>query len=81
LRSGLNFTLTTDAGEFALIGEVTGVGGYESVEGAAAMMEVFGRSVRVLGLDGLEQAKRASGRIKNLADLAEILEIRRRSTR
>jgi hypothetical protein len=33
----------------------------------------------VLDLDGLERAKRASGRAKDLLDLAEIAEIRRRS--
>ena len=34
--------------------------------------------VRVMGLDDVERAKRAAGRLKDLADLAELLEIRRR---
>jgi hypothetical protein len=42
-------------------------------------MEIYGMQVRVLSLDGLERAKRAAGRLKDLADLAEILEIRRRT--
>jgi hypothetical protein len=32
-----------------------------------------------MDLDGLERAKRAAGRVKDLLDLAEIAEIRRRS--
>ena len=37
---------------------------------------VYGRDVRVLSLDGLERAKRAAGRLKDLADLEEIIRIR-----
>ena len=38
---------------------------------------VYDRDVRVLSLDGLERAKLAAGRLKDLADLEEIQEIRR----
>ena len=31
LRSGLNFTLETTAGDLDLLGEVTGVGGYDQI--------------------------------------------------
>jgi hypothetical protein len=41
-------------------------------------MTLYGREVRVPSLDGLERAKRAAGRIKDIADLAEILELRAR---
>jgi hypothetical protein len=41
-------------------------------------MDLYGQRVLVMSLDGLEQTKRAAGRIKDLADLAEILEIRKR---
>ena len=41
-------------------------------------MDLYGRPVLVLSLDGLERAKRAAGRLKDLSDLAEILEIRKR---
>jgi hypothetical protein len=40
-------------------------------------MSVYDRDVYVLSLDGLERAKRAAGRLKDLADLAEILDLRR----
>jgi len=78
LRSGLNFTLTTEAGDLDLLGEITGVGGYDQLTRGASQLEIYGRLVRVMGLDDLERAKRSAGRLKDLADLAELLEIRRR---
>lgn len=77
LRAGLNFTLTTARGDIDLLGEVTGLGGYRAVDRFAESMVVYERSVRVLNLDGLERAKRAAGRPKDLTDLADILEIRK----
>lgn len=73
LVSGLNFTLTTDAGDFDLLGEVAGVGTYEDVARDADVMELSGHEVLVMSLAALERAKRAAGRIKDLADL-EIIE-------
>ncbi len=73
LASGLNFTLTTDAGDFDLLGEVTGVGMYEEVARDADVMELAGCQVLVMSLSALERAKRSAGRIKDLADL-EIIE-------
>ncbi|HEU5059717.1 MAG TPA: hypothetical protein VFU21_24465 [Kofleriaceae bacterium] len=78
LRSGLNFTLESEAGDIDLLGELTGVGGYDQLAAGADVMELYGHPVRVMSLDALERAKRAAGRLKDLADLAEILEIRRR---
>ena len=78
LEAGLNFTLRSDAGDLDLLGEVTGIGPYLSVVRLSIPMEVYGRDVRVLSLEGLERAKRAAGRLKDLVDIAEIREIRRR---
>ncbi len=78
LRSGLNFTLESKVGDIDLLGELTGIGGYEQLAPQADLMELYGHPVRVMSLDQLEVAKRAAGRLKDLADLAEILEIRRR---
>lgn len=69
LRSGLNFTLVTDAGEIDLLGEVTGLGGYAQALPMSGTLPLFGRDVRVLDLEGLEQTKRAAGRAKDLLDL------------
>jgi hypothetical protein len=81
LRAGLNFTLTSTAGDIDLLGEMSGVGGYPAAHRLSQPMTLYGRSVRVLSLDGLERAKRAAGRLKDLADLAEIIEIRKQLSR
>ncbi len=79
LESGLNFTLTTDIGDIDILGELTGVGDYARVAADSSPLNVGETSIAVLDLDGLERAKRASGRAKDLLDLAEIAEIRRRT--
>jgi hypothetical protein len=79
LRSGLNFTLTTDLGDIDLLGEVTGIGTYKELIDDAVWMELYSHRVAVMSLASLERAKRAAGRLKDLADLAEILEIRKRT--
>lgn len=81
LRSGLNFTLKTDLGDVDLLGEVTGLGGYESVANLATEQEVAGLRIDVLSLEGLERAKRAAGRVKDLLDLEEIAELKRQTNR
>lgn len=80
LASGLNFTLTTDLGDLDILGEIPGVGAYAQVAARASELLVGGSRVRIMDLDGLERSKRAAGRAKDLLDLAEIAEIRRRST-
>lgn len=80
LQRGLNFTLQTDAGAIDLLGEVTGLGGYDQVLTASEVMELYGMSVRVLTLEGLITAKRATGRPRDrehLLELEALLELRR----
>jgi hypothetical protein len=77
LRSGLNFTFVTDAGELDIFGEVAGLGGYVEAEAASSIVTLFGRDVRLLGLDGLERTKRAAGRAKDLLDLETIRALQR----
>ena len=79
LASGLNFTLTTDLGDLDILGEISGVGGYAQVEAGSSRLRVGEAQVLVMDLDGLERSKRAAGRAKDLLDLGEIAEIRRRS--
>jgi hypothetical protein len=79
LRSGLNFMLKTDLGDVDLLGEVTGIGSYESVANLATEQEVAGLRIAVLSLEGLERAKRAAGRVKDLLDLEEIAELKRQA--
>jgi hypothetical protein len=79
LRSGLNFTLTTDLGDVDLLGEVTGVGGFPEVAAGASALDLGRVRAQVMELDALERSKRAAGRVKDLLDLAAIAEIRRRT--
>jgi hypothetical protein len=79
LQSGLNFTLTTVAGDIDLVGAVTGIGAYPVVARFAQVMEIYGQPVNVLSLEGLERTKRAAGRLKDLTDLEEIIELRRQT--
>jgi hypothetical protein len=72
LKAGLNFTLTTEAGDIDLIGEVTGLGRYENVRRYAEELTLYGQSVRVLNLDGLILSKEAAGRPKDLTLLQEL---------
>ena len=76
LRHGLNFTLDTDLGPIDLLGEVAGLGGYEHVDAASSEIELGGITVLALTLDGLERAKRAAGRPKDLLDLGFIKALR-----
>jgi hypothetical protein len=78
LASGLNFTLTTDLGDLDILGEVAGVGAYAQVSAGSSELVVGDTPIRVMDLDALERSKRAAGRAKDLLDLAEIAEIRRR---
>lgn len=79
IQSGLNFALATEAGDLALIGEITGLGTYETAAALAERQRIYDVDVRVLSLEGLERVKRASGRSRDLVHLAEILEIRRQT--
>ena len=80
LRSGMNFTLTTDVGDVDILGEVTGMGNYQQVEAFSEVIEIFGINCKVLTLEGLIKAKRAVGRAKDLRiipELEALLELRK----
>ena len=77
IQAGLNFTLTTDHGWVDLLGEVSGVGGYDQVLAQSVEAEMFGLKVRVLSLDGLIAAKKAAGRRKDHGHLLELEELKK----
>lgn len=79
LRSGLNFTLDTDLGPLDLLGDVPGLGTFDHVDAASDELEIAGTKLLVLTLDGLERAKRAAGRPKDLVDLGFIHSLRSRT--
>jgi predicted nucleotidyltransferase len=80
LKSGLNFTLTTESGDLDLMGEVAGLGSYAEVLPLSEELEIFGMPCKVLSLEGLIKSKRAAGRpkdLKLLPELEALLELRK----
>lgn len=72
IRSGMNFTLTTELGWIDLLGEITGGGGYEDLLPYSVRVRVFGEQSWLLGLERLIFVKRAAGRPKDLEAIAEL---------
>lgn len=72
LRSGLNFTLTTAAGDIDLLGEITGGGRYEDLLPHTMEIELFGHRCLCLDLEWLIRTKRAAGRPRDFEALAEL---------
>lgn len=77
ILAGLNFTLTTSAGDIDVLGEVAGVGPYERCLALSDEKELYGFNVRVLSVDGLIAAKRAAGRVKDRLHLLELEELKK----
>lgn len=76
LRQGLNFTLDTDLGPLDLLGEVPGLGTFDHVDAFSDEVTIGGVRVLALTVDGLERAKRAAGRPKDLVDLGYLKKLR-----
>lgn len=79
LRKGLNFTLNTTFGPLDLLGEIAGLGGYESALRHSIEVQLFGAATRCLDLEALIRAKRAAGRPRDLETIAELEAIREES--
>ena len=69
---GLNFTLTTMAGDIDLLGEITGGGTFNDLVADTEVIEVFGVKCLCLSLERLIAVKRAAGRPKDLETIAEL---------
>lgn len=76
LGSGANWTLTTDAGWLDFMPAAEGARPYRDL--AASAVPVRDGAFRVVGLDDLVRMKLASGREKDLADVAGVTEGERR---
>ncbi|HEY6361762.1 MAG TPA: hypothetical protein VIX63_11695 [Vicinamibacterales bacterium] len=72
LTRGLNFTLTTAMGDLDLLGEVAGGGTYEQLLPHTRRIRVCGVEIDVVTLPQLIRLKRAAGRPRDLAALAEL---------
>jgi hypothetical protein len=69
---GLNFTLTTSAGDLDVLGEATGGGTYDALLPRSEIRELYGLDVRFVDLETLIRLKRAAGRPKDLERIAEL---------
>lgn len=72
LQSGTNFTLETGIGDIDLLGEVAGVGDFQSVKDNSELVNFYGFEVSILTIDALIEAKKAAGRTKDLLILPEL---------
>lgn len=76
LRAGLNFTLTTTAGDIDLLGEVTGGGTYDDLITHSMDITLFTHRTKCLNLEWLLVTKRAAGRPRDLEAIAELEALR-----
>ena len=72
LASGLNFTLTTQAGAIDILGEVTGGGGYKDLLPHTIEVDAFGLKFLCVSLPKLIALKRAAGRPRDFDAVAEL---------
>jgi predicted nucleotidyltransferase len=72
IRQGLNFTLSTLAGDLDLLGEATGGGTYEALLPHSELRDLAGLDCRFVNLETLIRLKRAAGRPKDLERIAEL---------
>jgi len=72
LHNGTVFTLQTDIGAIDLLAEVAGLGPFAEIREHSVLVEAFDRRIETLNLRDLIRAKRAAGREKDLAALAEL---------
>lgn len=75
IRSGLNFTFSTVAGDFDCLGEASGYT-FEILAPNAEAMVLGGREVLVASLDDLIRMKRAAGRLKDLVEIENLSKLR-----
>ncbi|SRR6266403_376464 len=72
IRSGLNFTLTTDLGDVDLFGEVSGGETYQDLLSHSFDVEAFGVRFKCVDLATLIRIKEAAGRSKDREAVAEL---------
>ena len=73
-----NLYVVTDIGQIDFLGEIAGIGGFESVAARTTTVEVEGVACRVLDLDSLIVAKRTIGRPRDIQAAIELEAIRER---
>lgn len=74
IRNGLNFTFTTDHGDFDCLGEASGYT-YDVLAPNAERIDL-GVDVLVAALDDLIRMKRAAGRLRDLVEVENLSKLR-----
>ncbi len=78
-REGLkNLYLGTDLGQLDCLGEVTGVGDYETCVARSEEIRIGDVNIRVLSLDAMIDSKRAMGRPRDMHTVLELEAVRQR---
>jgi len=72
IQRGLNFTLTTEAGDLDLLGEATGGGNYDALLLHSEVRQVDDLECRFVDLETLIHLKRSAGRPKDFERIAEL---------
>lgn len=72
LSQGMNFTLQTDLGDLDLMGQLSGVGGFDALLRDAKTVRLYEYNVRIGSLDAVIDSKRAAGRPKDLSAIPEL---------
>ncbi len=72
-----NLYLDTDLGQLDCVSFIAGVGDYEKVRKASEEIEVEGVRLRVLGVEGLIEAKKAMGRERDRQAVLQLEAIKR----
>lgn len=67
-----NLYLQTDLGAIDFLGAITGVGTFADVERNAVQVDLFGRRLKVIGVEDLIKAKEALGRDKDVIAVKEL---------
>lgn len=76
LAQGTNFTLTTDLGSLDLLGEMSGVGGYQQIIADARQIDLGSVICQVASLDTIIRSKEAADRPKDRATLPGLKALR-----
>jgi predicted nucleotidyltransferase len=76
-----NLYLQTDLGAIDFLTAITGIGSYEDVVRGAVQVEMFGKQLRVIGVEDLIKAKEALGRDKDIIAARELRAILEKTNR
>jgi hypothetical protein len=75
IENGANFTFATPHGDLDVLGDVAGIGSYESLRAGSDEKEISGIPVRVASIDHLIAMKRAANRTKDRLMVEEYIAI------